>query len=246
MEGKGWREENGLDKVEHWFKYRRDEYTDTGQLTPCSPLQQAQCGNPQISNGELPNCFISGIGPDDFICDCDGNPSFHIGRLCTTPIDRDIVLTSLQTCYGCSQNYFTSTNYPNLYGTDRDDVYLLYIPGAREINFEFSVPFSVEAENDDLFVGAGLEFTLSDVNTVGLEPGLIGDNLYFFDNRIITPPGQNDPTPGETPPPFTIVGDTAWLYFRTDSNIEEVGFNLTWSAASKALLMSLVIAYLGP
>ncbi|KAJ8046208.1 hypothetical protein HOLleu_04817 [Holothuria leucospilota] len=27
----GWREGNGLDKVEHWFKYRRDEYTDTGR-----------------------------------------------------------------------------------------------------------------------------------------------------------------------------------------------------------------------
>ncbi|KAJ8037096.1 hypothetical protein HOLleu_17832 [Holothuria leucospilota] len=30
-ERKGWREGNGLDKVEHWFRYRRDEYTDTGR-----------------------------------------------------------------------------------------------------------------------------------------------------------------------------------------------------------------------
>ena len=28
---KGWREGNGLDKVEHWFKYRWDEYTETGR-----------------------------------------------------------------------------------------------------------------------------------------------------------------------------------------------------------------------
>ena len=27
---KGWREENGLDKVEHWFKYRWDD-TETGR-----------------------------------------------------------------------------------------------------------------------------------------------------------------------------------------------------------------------
>ena len=27
---KGGREGNGLDKVEHWFKHRRDKYTETG------------------------------------------------------------------------------------------------------------------------------------------------------------------------------------------------------------------------
>ena len=27
----GWKEGNGLDKVEHWFEYRRDEYTETGR-----------------------------------------------------------------------------------------------------------------------------------------------------------------------------------------------------------------------
>ena len=28
---KGWREGNGLDRVEHWFKYRQDDYSETGR-----------------------------------------------------------------------------------------------------------------------------------------------------------------------------------------------------------------------
>ncbi|KAJ8041072.1 Hyalin [Holothuria leucospilota] len=208
------------------------------ELTPCSPSEQQQCGNTQfIPTGELP-CFSNGTGPANFICNCgsvtDTNvfpfARFNIGRLCGSPIPPSITLTSLETCYGCPQDFFRSINYPNLYETGRGDVYLLYIPGASEINFEFSVPFSVEAKKDDLFVGAGLEFSSDEVNAIGVEPGpqIVG-RLYFFDNRLITPEGQDDPTPGATPPPFTIIGDTAWVYFRTDRNIEEVGFELTWT-----------------
>ncbi|XP_071824330.1 uncharacterized protein [Apostichopus japonicus] len=193
-------------------------------IAPCSTSQQLQCGNEYLVRFGQP-CFSTSGG--DFVCNCGVSEDgfFQIGRQCSTPIAPQISVTSLQTCYGCSQNFFTSINYPNNYEDRRGDVYLLFIPGALEIQFSFDGIFDVEELKDDLFVGAGLEFDNTDIEIRTLGPSGSGGNLvYFFDNRL-----RNQAQPSR-PDPFSIPGDSAWIYFNTDRNIVGSGFRLTWQA----------------
>ena len=91
-------------------------------------------------------------------------------------------------------------------------IYLLYIPGATEIVFQFDTPFRIERPKDEVYIGSGVSPDLNALVSQSNPP-----NLYFFDGDI-TPPGT-----------YSIFSDTAFVYFLTDKNIEYEGFRVRWN-----------------
>lgn len=79
-------------------------------------------------------------------------------------------------------------------------------------------------------MGVGLEFGNDQVSSdfVGQ---LDNGNIYHFDNRSLIVPNQG------VPASFALETDTAWIYFRTDKNIELAGFRLTWSSTGNILAL---------
>ena len=126
----------------------------------------------------------------------------------------------INTCYGsnCRTGFFQSPNYPNMYSNSQNRLYLIYIPGATQIQFSFSSPFQVELNRDELYVGRGLTFNYPlDLNESSNPP-----EKYFFEGS-------------QTPQPFTIFGDSAWIYFRADRDMTQAGFRLNWNEMGKFL-----------
>ena len=126
----------------------------------------------------------------------------------------------IDTCYGsnCQTGFFQSPNYPNMYASSQNRLYLIYIPGATQIQFSFDTPFQVELNRDELYVGRGLSFNYpADLNALSNPP-----DKYFFEGS-------------QTPQPFTILGDTAWIYFMADRTIAQAGFRLNWNEMGKIL-----------
>ena len=112
-------------------------------------------------------------------------------------------------------NYFESENYPGNYGNRIRALYLLYIPGATEIEFTFSTPFGLEENKDELYIGAGLEFNFDQLDLES-DPS---NQKYFFDGRTV-------------PEPFTIVSDEVYMYFLSDRNNNDMiyeGFRVSWN-----------------
>ena len=119
----------------------------------------------------------------------------------------------IQTRYGSPSGYFESPNWPDDYGKNIGTLYLLYIPGATKITFEFSSPFGIEENKDELYIGAGLEYDKLD----GQSKKSI--QKYFFEGRNV-------------PPSFTINSNTAWVYFYADKNNNNMtyeGFRVSWT-----------------
>ena len=103
-----------------------------------------------------------------------------------------------------------------MYGSSQNRLYLIYIPDATQIQFSFSSPFQVEFDRDELYVGRGLTFNFpADLNELSNPP-----EKYFFEGSQI-------------PQPFTILGDTAWIYFRADRDVAQAGFRLNWNEMGK-------------
>ncbi|XP_071824327.1 uncharacterized protein [Apostichopus japonicus] len=175
------------------------------------------------------DCYLTGFGQNEYVCDCGSRNGFsRIGPTCETTPDG-ITVDRLDSCYGdnCRTGSYQSPNW-NIDGTGfyeaRDArIFLLFIPGATRIVFQFEGPFGVEVLKDDLYVGVGLEFGIDQVSSdfVGQ---LDNGNIYHFDNRSLSVPNQG------VPASFALETDTVWIYFGTDKNIELAGFRLTWNS----------------
>ena len=131
------------------------------------------------------------------------------------PQDNNYITTS----YGVNSGltYFESENHPLDYGPRIRALYLLYLPGATQITFSFDLPFGLETNKDELYVGTGLAYAPGDFNG---QASATGDK-YYFDSRI-------------RPQEFTLQSDTAWVYFLSDKNNDEMlfeGFRIRWSSA---------------
>ncbi|XP_033625680.1 serine-rich adhesin for platelets-like [Asterias rubens] len=149
------------------------------------------------------------LGELNYICEC--NKPFRAGVDCQLNTDN----IEITTCYGlqCSSGSFSSINYPSTYNVRHRAIYLLYIPGATEIVFQFDTPFRIERPKDEVYIGSGVSPDLNALVSQSNPP-----NLYFFDGDI-TPPGT-----------YSIFSDTAFVYFLTDKNIEYEGFRVRWNA----------------
>ncbi|XP_038066521.1 uncharacterized protein LOC119736577 [Patiria miniata] len=153
-------------------------------------------------------CHIRNVpGQPEFICECDR--PFRVGLNCMDPFDDRQIFT----CYGanCTTGVFASPNYPNAYMASNTIVYLIYVPGAAELVFEFDSPFGIEVPKDEVYIGSGVTPNLDDLVGVSRVP-----DLYFFDGREV-PSGS-----------YSIFSDTAFVYFLSDKNIEYEGFQVRW------------------
>lgn len=80
------------------------------------------------------------------------------------------------------------------------------------------VPFGIEENKDELYIGSGLAFTFDQFD--GADSTTTPVDKFFFDGRI------------QTQQTFTLFSDTAWVYFVTDKNNDDMifeGFRLTWA-----------------
>ena len=83
-------------------------------------------------------------------------------------------------------------------------------------SFSFDEPFGIETNKDELYVGAGLEFSFDVID--GADSTTNPVDKYFFDSDNVTPMA------------FTLFNtDVAWMYFLTDRNIMLEGFRIRWS-----------------
>ncbi|XP_071786035.1 uncharacterized protein [Asterias amurensis] len=148
------------------------------------------------------------LGELNYICEC--NKPFRAGVDCQLTADN----IQITTCYGlqCSSGSFSSINYPLPYKSRHRALYLLYIPGATEIVFQFDTLFRIERPKDEVYIGSGVSPDITALVSQSNPP-----NLYFFDGDM-TPPGT-----------YSIFSDTAFIYFLTDKNIEYVGFQVRWN-----------------
>ncbi|XP_072172386.1 uncharacterized protein [Diadema setosum] len=165
-----------------------------------------ECAVNQCPNGE--NCYVRNVdGELPYACEC--SVPFTQGADCSALSDGQEIFT----CYGdsCRSGTFSSVNYPGLYNNRYRALYLLYIPGATSITFTFSPVFDIEEFKDELYVGAGLQYSDSQLDGIGSPP-----DWYFFEGSV-------------QPDSFTIQGDTAWMYFGTDKNIQRNGFEISWN-----------------
>ncbi len=80
------------------------------------------------------------------------------------------------------------------------------------INFYFDEPFHIEMYKDELYVGVGLVYEESQLNFRSEPP-----NKYFFEGD-------------QRPEDFSLLTDTAWIFFLTDRNVEFSGFRIRWTA----------------
>lgn len=145
-------------------------------------------------------------------------------------------IIDLITCYGndCSSGFFESKNYPNEYPNRYSAVYLLYIPGATRISFNFTGDggFGLESFKDELYVGPGLTFSRDDISDNGT--AVTSGTVRFFDNRTLN--GQR------YPPPFSLQTDTVWFYFASDKNLVFNGWQLSWTSIGKLLMLFFPLA----
>ncbi|KAJ8041828.1 Hyalin [Holothuria leucospilota] len=182
------------------------------------------CDNPSVCTVPVRSCFHrplpsnAPLGEVNYACNCSENEL--IGYACN--VRSPLGHIDFQTCYGndCRTGCFTSDGYPGLYRDRWTAIYLLFIPGATRIDFEFTGEggFDVESFKDDLFIGPGLEFNEDDLRLNGVI--LPGSLVRFYDNRNLS---------GEVyPPPFSMATDSVWIFFQTDKNIRGNGWKLSW------------------
>ncbi|KAJ8044382.1 Fibropellin-3 [Holothuria leucospilota] len=194
------------------------------------------CEDPSVCpNGT--KCFYRPCSPreEDFVCECsDMIPGIGlVGYDCNSfgPNHNGRYRPSYyETCYGshCREGSFQSSGYPNQYRNRETAIYLLFVPGARNITFTFEGEggFEIEAYKDDLYVGTGLDINpqdlkFKDINTKGKE-------VRYFDNGSVA-------VDERYPPPFSFKTDAAWMYFETDINIQLRGWRLSWTAEVNVL-----------
>ena len=92
----------------------------------------------------------------------------------------------------------------------------MYLPSVAEITFYFSSPFGIEENKDELYIGAGLEFSPEQINGKSDK----STQKYFFEGRTV-------------PPAFTISSNKVWMYFISDKNNKNMkyeGFRVSWEA----------------
>ena len=130
---------------------------------------------------------------------------------------RNKVSTSMETCYGpdCKTGSFSSPFWPSSYSNNLQIIYLLFVPGARNISFTFVYPFNIQVGYDSLYLGPGLEYGGNGGDFLGRD--IPERQVYFFEGTSL-------------PDPITLIDtDSAWLYFTTDGAISGHGFKVVWT-----------------
>ena len=128
-----------------------------------------------------------------------------------------LVASDMETCYGldCTTGSFSSPLWPGSYPHNLQIIYLLFIPGARYISFTFVYPFNIQIGYDSLYMGPGLEFAGNGLDFLGRD--IPERQVYFFEGSVL-------------PDPITLIDtDAAWLYFTTDADVSDHGFNIFWT-----------------
>ncbi|XP_030831233.1 mucin-17 isoform X5 [Strongylocentrotus purpuratus] len=184
-------------------------------LVPHLVTAQEFCVPNQCSNGET--CYNRpGSTVSSYACLCT---NMQVGYDCS----QNVFTRVLESCYGteCQSGRYSSPNYPAPYNFREVRVYLLFIPGATEITFVFSDPFQVEQRKDELYIGAGLTYDdILDLNGTDTP----SKQIYFYENSIV-------------PQPLTLFNtDSAFITWKTDKNIELLGFEVTWTAVFDRVL----------
>ncbi|XP_071814131.1 uncharacterized protein [Apostichopus japonicus] len=192
----------------------------------CSATLFQQCAVGTTECLARPLSPTAPVDEPNYVCNCTNIED--IGYDCRTR-DPGHRAGGFITCYGdlCRSGTFESQGYPNLYPNQWEATYLLYVPGASRIDFEFvgEGGFGIEGFKDELYVGTGLLFSDDLIRTVNVSMAVVdGIDVRFFDNVTSLEPGRTFPSP------FSLETDTAWLYFRTDKNLRFNGWRLQWNA----------------
>ncbi len=167
---------------------------------------QDACSSSPCTGNDI--CHIRNSA-EGYVCQCTlPNRS---GFDCSTPAENQEVFT----CYGsdCRTGVFRSNSYPNNYPNRYRALYLIYVPGGNGFTFTFDTPFAIETSKDELYVGAGLI-----VDFAAIQAGQVNENgdIFFFEGDTV-------------PNSFTVTGtDVIWMYFLTDKNIPQTGFQVRW------------------
>ena len=132
----------------------------------------------------------------------------------------------------CGANSYTETgnitspNFPNSYGYNEKCLYLVRIPEAETITFNF-LEFDTESNKDDLYINEGTSF----IDPFDLQYGLPeGYSQYNGENRDIAP--------------ITYNTNQLTLFWESDRNIIRTGFHIFYTRRKLACIFLNVFSFL--